>query len=166
MGPICPSPFPRPFNFCYAGVFKGRQPAGLRDIGDARIEISESLDGEVSPRARRTQPSEPEPLARFIVELSEAETRRRCVMRPGRPGGAWGTEGVIVFGSEVSGLGRVSDQGGTPETITALDSRQEEVGHLWPQFLPGGKLLFTIETAGGADEHRSRFRRKTANTRP
>lgn len=58
-----------------------------------------------------------------------------------------------MFGSEVSGLGRVSDQGGTPETISSLDSRQEEVAHLWPQFLPGDKLLFTIETAGGADEH-------------
>ena len=217
----------------------------LRDIGDARIEISESLDGEVSPRARRTQPSEPEPLARFIVELSEAETLEstfhpalsfsrdgtylvyasnaglivrstdelvqagRMRAEPGIPhfiisgathlpntggasapfcspdgkwigffsgeklrkieignssqvtlcdapraaGGTWGTDGVIVFGSEVSGLGRVSDQGGAPETITSLDSRQEEVGHLWPQFLPGGKLLFTIETAGGADEH-------------
>ena len=49
-----------------------------------------------------------------------------------------------------SGLGlvRMSAAGGTPETITTLDSTKGEIGHNWPEILPGGKaVLFTLNTS-------------------
>ncbi len=54
-------------------------------------------------------------------------------------GGAWGTDGVILFAPETqSGLMRVSASGGTPVVATRLDSTQH-TSHRWPFFLPDGK---------------------------
>lgn len=46
-----------------------------------------------------------------------------------------------------SGLGllRVSAAGGTPQALTSLDPSRDEIGHDWPEILPGGKaVLFTV----------------------
>ena len=62
-------------------------------------------------------------------------------------GGAWSDDGVIVFPS-AKGLMRVSADGGVPEALTTLDSAKTETAHVRPQFLPGGRLLFTVMTQG------------------
>src|SRR5262249_40464833 len=42
-------------------------------------------------------------------------------------------------------LVRVSAAGGTPQTLTTIDTVKGEIAHLHPQFLPGGKqVLFTL----------------------
>jgi serine/threonine-protein kinase len=57
-------------------------------------------------------------------------------------GGTWGPNGMIVFGVPGSSLMKVSADGGTPEKLTELEDG--ELGHAWPQFLPGGKqVLFS-----------------------
>ena len=39
--------------------------------------------------------------------------------------------------------------GGEPQTLTTPDASKGEVGHVWPEFLPGGRaVLFTIWRAG------------------
>jgi eukaryotic-like serine/threonine-protein kinase len=53
--------------------------------------------------------------------------------------GAWGREGVIVFGVRGSGLWRVSDAGGVPSPITKLDPSRRESFHGVPDFLPDGR---------------------------
>ena len=50
-------------------------------------------------------------------------------------GGAWNSEGTILFGS-AKGLFRVSAEGGKAEAITTV--KDGESGHFWPQFLPDG----------------------------
>jgi Tol biopolymer transport system component len=64
-------------------------------------------------------------------------------------GGAWGEDGDIVFAPTVfSGLRRVHIKGGAIETVTTPDSARGHVGHLFPEFLPGGKAsLITITDA-------------------
>jgi hypothetical protein len=65
-------------------------------------------------------------------------------------GGAWGTDGTILFTPNyVSGLQRVVTSGGAVVTVTTLDSAHEETSHRWPQFLPGGKqfLYYTQATS-------------------
>ena len=59
--------------------------------------------------------------------------------------GAWGLDGTIIYTpSYVEGLWRVSEDGGDPEQLTAPDPERKELGHFWPQFLPGEKqVLFT-----------------------
>ncbi|MGE5243870.1 MAG: protein kinase domain-containing protein [Betaproteobacteria bacterium] len=65
-------------------------------------------------------------------------------------GGAWGDDNTIVF-SGTSGLMRVSAGGGTPEPLTRLDTARGETAHGRPQFLPDGRVLFTIRSANGSD---------------
>ncbi|MBI4481356.1 MAG: PD40 domain-containing protein [Acidobacteria bacterium] len=48
---------------------------------------------------------------------------------------------------------RVSAAGGTPQTVTSLDSEKGEFSHRWPEFLPGGKaVIFTVGTVGNWDD--------------
>jgi Tol biopolymer transport system component len=54
----------------------------------------------------------------------------------GFTGGAWGTSGVILFGSD-KGLYRVSAEGEKLDRATMVD--KGETGHYWPSFLPDGQ---------------------------
>lgn len=59
----------------------------------------------------------------------------------GFTGGAWNSEGTILFGS-AQGLFRVPAEGGKPEAVTTLDGTEN--GHFWPHFLPDGRhYLYT-----------------------
>jgi serine/threonine-protein kinase len=73
-----------------------------------------------------------------------------CQVHTDSPGGAWGADGFVYFTPTwTSGLWRVSEQGGTPERLTAPDRERGETLHAWPSFLPGGRaLVFTV--FGGA----------------
>ena len=56
---------------------------------------------------------------------------------------SWTPDGdALIFGSD-TGLLRVSAKGGTPEALTQV--KEGEIGHAWPQILPGGQaVLFTF----------------------
>jgi Tol biopolymer transport system component len=66
-------------------------------------------------------------------------------------GGTWGPDGTIVLvPSFTAGLFRIGSAGGTPERLTRPQA--EERGHIWPQFLPDGRILFTIWIGGNFDQ--------------
>jgi Tol biopolymer transport system component len=55
-------------------------------------------------------------------------------------GGAWNSDGVIVFSpNNNSPLFKVLASGGPATPLTALDGSREEVSHRWPAFLPDGR---------------------------
>jgi serine/threonine-protein kinase len=60
-------------------------------------------------------------------------------------GGTWGTNDTIVYTRNyLSGLWRVAAGGGEGEQLTTPDQTKGELGHWWPQLLPGEKhVLFT-----------------------
>src|SRR5262249_22668287 len=62
-------------------------------------------------------------------------------------GASWGPDGNIVFARDsVSGLFRVSADGGTPQAVTALDASRHELSHRYPDVLPGGQgVVFTVK---------------------
>ena len=66
-------------------------------------------------------------------------------------GATWGPDDTIVFAPSItSGLFRVSAGGGTAKPLTVPDRKKGELGHRWPEILPGGKaVLFTIWTGAG-----------------
>ena len=66
-------------------------------------------------------------------------------------GGSWSPKDVIYFSSgSSSGLWQVSANGGTPQPFTTIDPQKGEIGHRWPQVLPGGDaVLFTSRTGPG-----------------
>jgi eukaryotic-like serine/threonine-protein kinase len=63
-------------------------------------------------------------------------------------GGTWNRAGVIVFSADGRGpLFRVSDAGGVPVAVTALDAERHERAHVLPQFLPDGRHFIYLVRA-------------------
>ena len=57
-------------------------------------------------------------------------------------GASWGSQGVIAFAPGTSALQQVSDEGGARQPLTHFE--KGEVGHRWPEFLPGGKAVLFV----------------------
>jgi len=94
------------------------------------------------------------PDGRFIGFFAERKLKR--IRAEGGPpqvlceafdarGGAWNSEGTIVF-SPNSGdpLWRIPVNGGTPSQVTSLDRSRQESSHQWPHFLPGGRRFLYL----------------------
>jgi GrpB-like predicted nucleotidyltransferase (UPF0157 family) len=64
---------------------------------------------------------------------------------PANRGGAWNSDGTIVFAaSQIGPLSRVSASGGEPEVVTRIV--QGHLSHRFPQFLPDGRhFLFFVQ---------------------
>jgi serine/threonine protein kinase len=63
-------------------------------------------------------------------------------------GGAWGTDGNIIFSFMVAGLRQIPAVGGEVKMLTTLDSQRQELSHHFPSFLPDGRhFLYTIVSA-------------------
>jgi serine/threonine protein kinase len=81
----------------------------------------------------------------------------RVIAEAPQPRGAsWADDGTIVYTPHtLSGLFRVSSEGGAPSTLTEPDPSQE-TSHRWPQVLPGAHaVLFTTHPPSGRiDESR------------
>jgi Tol biopolymer transport system component len=57
---------------------------------------------------------------------------------PGRHGGTWSREGVILFTTD-GPLHRVPESGGASSPVTRVDEERGELAHTWPVFLPDGR---------------------------
>ncbi len=66
-------------------------------------------------------------------------------------GASWSEDGSILFAPDfASGLRRAAATGGAPTVLTTPDRRAGEIGHRWPEALPGGRAaLFTVWRRGG-----------------
>ena len=59
--------------------------------------------------------------------------------------GAWNQEGVVLFaGIDKLGIYRVATSGGTATPVTTVDLARNEIEHLHPRFLPGGKRFIYL----------------------
>ena len=68
-----------------------------------------------------------------------------CDVAEGR-GGAWSTDGTIVYGSREGGLFLVSATGGDAKRLTTPDPSRQDSSHRWPAFLPDQKhVLFVTQ---------------------
>ncbi len=69
----------------------------------------------------------------------------RLAEQQGAGGCTWLRDGTIVYAPSYSdGLFRISAEGGTPKRLTTPDSAGGELGHWWPDPLPGGRqVVFT-----------------------
>jgi Tol biopolymer transport system component len=70
-------------------------------------------------------------------------------------GATWAADGTIIFATAapLTGLERVSADGGVPSVLTRPDHAHGEAQHMWPHVLPDGQaVLYTVAaTAGGLD---------------
>jgi Tol biopolymer transport system component len=60
---------------------------------------------------------------------------------PGAPTPVWTTDGRILFGSS-QGLMQIPESGGTATPLTKPDASLGEAYHMYPQSLPGGRILY------------------------
>jgi serine/threonine-protein kinase len=124
----------------------GRRGLVRRRLGEA---TSERIEGTEGARAPFFSPD-----GKWLGFIAGGKLRKVAI-EGGRPfvladqqgagGGAWGEDGRILFAPIYSeGLFRVSAEGGESERLTTPDRARGELGHWWPQILPGGGLaLFT-----------------------
>ncbi len=63
-------------------------------------------------------------------------------------GASWGTDDQIIFGTNNSGLFRVSGGGGEPEAVTTLDPDEGDDGHFWPTIIPGREAVVFVAAPG------------------
>jgi Tol biopolymer transport system component len=69
------------------------------------------------------------------------------IAKTGSSSASWAPGDTIYFGTS-SGLFKVPATGGEPQRITALDAKNQETEHRFPEILPGGKaLLFVVRNA-------------------
>ncbi len=81
------------------------------------------------------------------IALSGGAPIELCATGSG-PGLAWGNGHIYFSRQNGGGLWSVSEDGGEPSSISALDPAREETSHRWPHVLPGGRhLLITVKTA-------------------
>ena len=59
--------------------------------------------------------------------------------------GTWSDEGVVLFtGHDKPGIYRIAASGGMPVPLTTLDASREEIAHVHPRFLPGGRKFLYL----------------------
>jgi len=69
-----------------------------------------------------------------------------ALCRAANGGLVWTPDGRILF-TGPGGLMQVPESGGTPTPLTKVDASRGETRHLFPQLLPGGRLLYFAENA-------------------
>jgi Tol biopolymer transport system component len=69
-------------------------------------------------------------------------------------GGSWSGDDTIYFAPfNMSGIWKISANGGTPQEFTRVDKARDEVSHRWPHVLSDRKtVMFTVWTGPGWDE--------------
>jgi Tol biopolymer transport system component len=84
------------------------------------------------------------------VDVSGARPQTLCDVTGNPRGGAWNSDGTIIFAPDfTTPLYKVAAAGGAPTPITEFDPSRKENSHRWPSFLPDGRhFLYFARTAG------------------
>jgi len=117
----------------------------------------QDLDAEVARALPDTDPTVDTPPffwspdSRFIVFDSASKLRKVGVLgeptqdlcdRPNLAapvGGSWNHDGIVIFGTNATGLWKIPATGGKPVPLTVLDASRHEREHELPVFLPDGR---------------------------
>jgi Tol biopolymer transport system component len=83
------------------------------------------------------------------VPVAGGSPIRVCLVAPVTAGGAWDSDGTIVFTLTVNGpLSRVPETGGKLQEASRLDPSRGEHSHLWPQILPERRGILLAMVVG------------------
>ena len=85
------------------------------------------------------------------VEIATGAVERLCDKPTPAVGGSWNRDNTVIFGSNSTGLWRVSAAGGTPVPLTHPDAARHERSHQLPSFLPDGRhfIYLAMSTDAG-----------------
>ena len=79
------------------------------------------------------------------IDVSSGAIRTLCQSGTPSRGGTWGRNGTILYsvGRDVM---QVSENGGTPVAVTALEHPGRNTGYTYPKFLPDGRHFLCLKT--------------------
>jgi eukaryotic-like serine/threonine-protein kinase len=144
------------------------QPAAISPNGEFLALIS-MRNGHTDLWIRRLDSTEAQPIAgtenaanpfwspdnRYIgffadgklkkVDVSGGKVGDLCPSGSISMGGAWSSQGVIVFATVGDVLKRVSENGGIPEPIPGIPLSKDALGQYWPVFLPDGRHFLFLD---------------------
>jgi eukaryotic-like serine/threonine-protein kinase len=84
------------------------------------------------------------------IDVSGGPPQRICDLSNAAIGGAWNSDGVILFGSLGGGIQRVSE-GGVAIPITSLDTSRNENRHVLPILLPDGRHFLYLRVSSAIE---------------
>ena len=142
-------------HLAYVGQRDGTNRIYVRSLNEPVPTALDGTEGGESPFFS--------PDARWLGFFAGAKLRKIAVSggaaqtladAPYSRGGAWGDDGFIYYApTNVGGLWRISEAGGTPEEFTKKEMATGEISHRWPHVIPGtGTVLFGLWTGPGDDE--------------
>jgi eukaryotic-like serine/threonine-protein kinase len=79
------------------------------------------------------------------VDVSGGAVSNICSAGIFNMGGAWSSQGVILFSVLPGKLQRVAAGGGAPEAVAGIEVEKDAFGPFWPSFLPDGKHFLYVE---------------------
>ena len=127
----------------------------IRSLGSREARRLSGTDGAFSPFWS--------PDGRFVGFIADGNLKKVAVAggppvtlaehASGRS--AWSAHGVILYNrnDDSTGLYRIPDTGGQPTRVTELDLSGDEVGHVYPMFLPDGRRFLYL--GGNKDRSKS-----------
>ncbi|MCE5248566.1 MAG: protein kinase, partial [Candidatus Polarisedimenticolia bacterium] len=166
-GPPCLAISPNGKTIVFVGSSAGRTQLYQRDLG--------SIDPRPIPMTEGAWQATFSPDGQWIA-FGQGGQMKKVRLDGGMPtllaearvliGVTWGADGTIVFAPDAGeGLWRVSENGGVPRRLT---TPYVGIGgtHRWPQFLPSGDVVFTMQVGWiPADERIGVLSLKTGHLR-
>lgn len=143
-------------RIAYVGLRDGRNQIYVRALEEREPKTLEGAEGGDGPFFS--------PDGRWIAFFAGSKLRKIAVGgtalqvladAPTHRGGSWGDDGYIYYApTNISGIWRVPEGGGTPSEVTSVNAAAGEISHRWPHRIPGtDTLLFSVWTGPGDDEH-------------
>ncbi len=140
----------------FTGLKDGKNRIFVRALDDPEARALEGTEGGDGPFFS--------PDGQWIGFFSGGKLRKIAVSgaamqaladAPFHRGGDWGDDGFIYFApTNITGIWRVPEGGGTPTPVTQLDTIAGEFSHRWPHRIAGSTtLLFAAWTGPGDEEH-------------
>ncbi len=165
--PAVPAPEPIRFDLEIPSgqwISDRRQPVAVSPSGDAFVVSLETENGnqlfyrsltepDLIPIAGTKNAAMPffSPDGKWLGFTIRGRTMQKTALAGGSPidlcetawgGGAWTTDDRIIFTANYStGLSVIPAAGGQPQQLTTPDSTHDELGHWWPQVLPGNEWV-------------------------
>jgi serine/threonine-protein kinase len=139
----------------YVGLHDGKTQIYVRTLSESAPKALDGTEGGESPFFS--------PDGQWVAFFAGSKLRKIAVGgaalqtladAPNQRGGAWGGDGHIYFApTNIGGIWRVPEGGGTATEVTRKDPANGEISHRWPHVVTGtSTLLFAMWTGPGNDE--------------
>jgi len=140
----------------FVGLHDGKTQIYIRTLGEFAAKALDGTEGGEAPFFS--------PDGQWVAFFTGSKLRKIAVGgaalqtladAPSERGGSWSGDGYIYFApTNIGGIWRVPEGGGTATEVTRKDPAAGEISHRWPHVIPGtNTLLFGMWTGPGDDEH-------------